>query len=310
VTALVELSPTLRILEAANYCDAGVDIVCLETLESTVGRTLSSLAIIISRQFDHVQAFVCVARMANLERLRLDLNFHPAALDDYDYDVPALILPRLQYFRLDFMRHPKLITWLGSARFRKDCELHLICSWSLLEEDTDALNPLFEAHASRCVYVTDACFGERSAILRHCTRVDFGLGTHVSPALFAAPSLPRDIRLFLRGRPGKDRVYLAHMRQAIVNSGHTHAGTRMYIRTSYGFSWRDREPLRTNIAAQIFAEDWHHLSGVLAPCGISIFDEAGYTPFDGFPADLWPKHEDGEDQYDACDPYSDDSMDS
>lgn len=275
------LTPNLRVLDAANSCNAALDHAFFCTIESTAGRTLTSLSIHIGERSMPIISLSPVAKMLNLERLRLDLNFIMSEWADSGHDVPPLILPRVRWFRLDVQNCAEARSWLAAARFQEGCELHLICG-GLEKHDSHELNPFWDAHSSRCVRVEEASFGKDSTLFRRCQRVDLAKSTRVVPALFASSSLPQEIQLYCSGFHD-NMGYFRSVEAAILGSGHQHAGTRLHIFDNSG-QMRDLELVGADVVStRALAVQMDDMSNALKPCGVVVVVNEG--PSDScFPA--------------------------
>jgi hypothetical protein len=287
---VLSVASNLRSLDVATDCDKPILASCLGTALQVAGTNLTSLALVICMDTS-VPVVSMVAQMSSLCHLHLLIDVW---LPDCPFDdMPPLILPHLHYMKLKWYPAPaiNMLRWFARARFRHDCELHLVPARMDVEE-SEALNPWFEAHRSQCVRIENTYLSERSSILQHAQRVDFGQRTHVPPSLFASPAmLPDYIRIFVRKNEG-GMEFIRRIHRVIISSraDRWHESS-LYIRTPDYFSWDSLSLENVTRPDTPFTRCVRDMNVDLRELGIEVIDQEGYPSYP-YLEDQWPTYKD------------------
>jgi hypothetical protein len=292
---VLSLAPNLRSLDVGTDCNKPIPASCLRAALQVAGTKITSLALIVGLE-TFIPVIIVVAQMNSLCRLHLEIDSESDIwLPDCPFDdVPPLILPHLHYTKLTWFSIPDvgMLRWFARARFRQDCELHLM-PVRMSEEESEALNPWFEAHHSRCVRIENTHLSERSSIMQHAQRVDFGQHTQVPPSLFASPTmmLPDYIRIFVRKNEG-GMEFIRRIHRAIISSraDRWHESS-LYIRTPDCFSWDSLSLENVTRPDTPFTRCVRDMDVDLRELGINVIDQAGYPSYPWL-EDQWPTYED------------------
>jgi hypothetical protein len=280
-------------LDLATFCERAVSFECFAVAARVGEATLSSLRVIIGEESIPTLTIPAFNHMSRLQHLHLACDFW---LDFVAFEqMSPLALPQLRYCKLQLYAHNpalKMLQWFARSRFQRGCELHIL-AWNMSEEESDALNPLWEAHVSRCIRIDGAALSERSSVMRASHRVDFGFRTEPHSALFSAPKLPEYVRIFVRqNRRGANK--LRSIEEAILASGAEHA-LDLHVRTATWFLWRNFDIDGT--APSAFAQAVQHMDDTLGECGVTVLDEGGHRSCLWYPEEPWPEYADEESEH-------------
>jgi hypothetical protein len=291
----------LRSLDVATMCEEAVPVSCFSAIWQVAGTAMTALAVVINKS-SFISVITMVAQMTNLCHLRLIFDWSlPGCPFD---DVPPLILPHLHYMKLKWYRGPAadMLRWFARARFRRDCELHLI-PMRMSKEESELLNPWFEAHHSQCVRIQNAKISERSSILQHAQRVDFGLRVRVPSSLFSSSVLPEYIRILVYKSEGSMNL-IKDIHCTIITSGQDRwHSTSLHLRAPKHFSWnslRLGNVIRPDTPFTPCVDDMN-----VDELGSRVVDQTGH-PLRADLEHLWPEYED----YDRDGPMVDSDTDS
>jgi hypothetical protein len=270
-------------------CEEAVPASCFSTVWQVTGAAMTALAVVINKS-SYISVITMVARMANLCHLRLIFDW---SLTAYPFDdVPPLILPNVHYMKLKWYHTSAvgMLRWFARARFRRDCELHLI-PMRMSKEESEALNPWFEAHHSQCVRIQNAKISERSSILQHAQRVDFGLRVRVPSSLFSSSVLPEYIRILVYKSEGSMNL-IKDIHCTIITSGQDRwHSTSLHLRAPKHFSWnslRLGNVIRPDTPFTPCVDDMN-----VDELGSRVVDQTGH-PLRPDLEHLWPEYEDND----------------
>jgi hypothetical protein len=299
ITKLFSATTNLHSLDVATMCEEAVPASCFSAVWQVAGAAMTALAVVVDVD-SYVSVITMVAQMTNLCHLRLIFDW---SLPDCPFDdAPPLILPHLHYMKLKWYHDPAsdMLRWFARARFRRDCELHLI-PMRMSKEESEALNPWFEAHHSQCVRIQNAKISERSSILQHAQRVDFGLRVRVPSSLFSSSVLPEYIRILVNKSEGS--MNLIKDIQYIASGQDRWHSTSLHLRTPRYFSWNSQRLWNVIRPDTLFTPCVDDMN--VDELGSRVVDQTGH-PLRADLEHLWPEYED----YDRDGPMVDSDTES
>jgi hypothetical protein len=300
IAKLFLATTNLHSLDVAAMCEEAVPASCFSVVWQVAGTAMTALAVVINKS-SYTSVITMVAQMTNLCHLRLEFDWSlPACPFD---DVPPLILPNVHYMKLKWYHTSAvgMLRWFACARFRRDCELHLI-PMRMSKEESEALNPWFEAHHSQCVHIQNTQLSERSSIMQHAQRVDFGRRTLVPTSLFSSSVLPERIRILVNKSEGSMN-FIKDIHRTIIESGQDRwHSTILHLRAPKYFSWNSLRlgNIRPDTPFTPCVDDMN-----IDELGSRVIDQAGYLLRPDL-EDLWPNYED----YDRDGPMVDSDTES